>query len=158
PAEAAIVVRSAGVLGAGVMGGGIACLLADADIAVRLKDIEPGAVGKGYRAAYDTFERRGKRRRMNPAEPDRKMALLPGTTGLTGFRRLDVVIEAIVEKMDVKQDVLAEVEALLPPGAILLSNTSSLDIDVMSAKLTRPERLCGLHFFNPVDRMPLVEI
>src|SRR5262249_3318640 len=147
-----------GVLGAGVMGGGIACVLADAGVPVRLKDVAPEAVGKGYEAAYDTFQRRVRRRRLKPADRDRRMALISGTTEYSGFKRLDVVIEAIVEKMAVKQAVLAEVEALLPERAVLLTNTSSLDIDVMAAKLAHPERLAGLHFFNPVDRMPLVEV
>ncbi len=158
PATAAIDVTSTGVLGAGVMGGGIAYVLADAGLPVRLKDVAPEAVGKGYKAAYDTFGRRVRRRRLSPSVRDRKMALISGTTDYSGFKRLDVVIEAIVEKMDVKQAVLAEVESRLPAHAVLLTNTSSLDVDVMAARLADPTRLAGLHFFNPVDRMPLVEI
>jgi 3-hydroxyacyl-CoA dehydrogenase/enoyl-CoA hydratase/3-hydroxybutyryl-CoA epimerase len=158
PTPAAVEVNAAGVLGAGVMGGGIASVLADAGLAVRLKDVAAEAVGKGMKAAYDLFQRRVTRRRMKPAERDRKMALVTGGTDWSGFKRLDVVIEAIVENLEVKQAVLAEVEALLPAHAVLLTNTSSLDVDLMAAKLARPERLAGLHFFNPVDRMPLVEV
>jgi len=158
PAPDAVLANAAGVLGAGVMGGGIAYVLADAGVPVRLKDVAPEAVGKGYKAAYDTFERRVRRRRLKPDARDRKMALISGGTDFAGFKRLDVVIEAIVEKMEVKQAVLAEVEALLPPHAVLLTNTSSLDVDQMAARLAHPSRLAGLHFFNPVDRMPLVEV
>jgi len=158
PTPAAVPIAAAGVLGAGTMGGGIAQVLADAKIDVRLKDVDPAAVGRGLRAAYDVFERRVRRRRLTPALRDRAMRHIAGATDFAGFARLDVVIEAIVEKMEVKQAVLAEVEALLPPHAILMTNTSSLDIDVMASRLRDPSRLVGLHFFNPVDRMPLVEI
>ena len=158
PTPEAIDVRRCGVLGAGVMGGGIAYVLADAGIDVRLKDVAPEAVGKGLKAAYDTYLRRVRRRRMKPAEMNRRMARISGGTGEAGFARVDAVIEAIVEKMDVKQAALAEVERKLPAHAVLLTNTSSLDVDTMAARLERPERLAGLHFFNPVDRMPLVEI
>jgi 3-hydroxyacyl-CoA dehydrogenase/enoyl-CoA hydratase/3-hydroxybutyryl-CoA epimerase len=158
PTPRAIEIKSCGVLGAGIMGGGIAYVLSDAGIEVRLKDVAPEPVGKGLRAAYDTYLKRVRRRRMKPAEMSRKMALIAGGTDDTGFARLDAVIEAIVEKMEVKQGALAEIEARLPARAVLMTNTSSLDVDVMAAKLARPERLAGLHFFNPVDRMPLVEI
>ena len=158
PTPQAVDVQSAGVLGAGVMGGGIAFALADAGIPARLKDVAPGAVGKGLKAAYDLYQRRVKRRRMKPGERDRRMRLIAGGVDWAGFARVDAVIEAIVENMDVKQAVLADVEARLPAHAVLLTNTSSLDVDEMASRLAHPERLAGLHFFNPVDRMPLVEI
>jgi 3-hydroxyacyl-CoA dehydrogenase/enoyl-CoA hydratase/3-hydroxybutyryl-CoA epimerase len=154
----AIEIARCGVLGAGIMGGGIAYVLADAGIEVRLKDVAPEAVGKGLKAAYDGFRKRVSRRRMKPAEMNRRMARIAGGTDDAGFGRLDAVIEAIVEKMEIKQAALAEVESRLPAHAVLLTNTSSLDVDTMASKLARPERLAGLHFFNPVDRMPLVEI
>ncbi len=158
PTPAAVPVNAAAVLGAGTMGGGIAQVLADAGVDVRLKDVAPEAVGKGLRAAYEVFERRVRRRRLTPAQRDRLMRRIAGTTDFAGFARLDVAIEAIVEKMEVKQAVLAEVEALLPAHAILMTNTSSLDIDAMASRMRDPSRLVGLHFFNPVDRMPLVEV
>jgi len=158
PTPEAIEIARCGVLGAGVMGGGIAYVLADAGVDVRLKDVAPEAVGKGLKAAYDGFRKRVARRRLKPAEMNRRMARIAGGTDDAGFGRLDAVIEAIVEKMDVKQAALAEVESRVPAHAVLLTNTSSLDVDTMAARLQKPERLAGLHFFNPVDRMPLVEI
>ncbi len=158
PTANAVAVQAVGVLGAGTMGGGIAQVLADAGIDARMKDVEPKAVGRGLKAAWDVFERRVRRRRMTPALRDRAMRRIAGTTTYAGFGRLDAVIEAIVEKMDVKQAVLAEVEALLPAHAVLMTNTSSLDVDTMAARMKDPSRLVGLHFFNPVDRMPLVEV
>jgi len=154
----AVDVKAVGVLGAGVMGGGIAYALSDAGIPVRLKDVAPEPVGKGLKAAYDLYQRRVRRRRLKPGDRDKKLRLISGGTDYAGFARLDAVIEAIVEKMDVKQAVLAEVESRLPAHAVLLTNTSSLDVDQMASKMAHPERLVGLHFFNPVDRMPLVEI
>jgi 3-hydroxyacyl-CoA dehydrogenase/enoyl-CoA hydratase/3-hydroxybutyryl-CoA epimerase len=154
----ALDVRAVGVLGAGVMGGGIAQVLADAGIEVRLKDLAPTAVGHGLKAAWDTWQRRVKRRRMTPAERDRRLGRIAGGIDYAGFSRLDAVIEAVVERIDVKQAVLAEAEARLPADHVLLTNTSSLDLDAMGAQLAHPERLAGLHFFNPVDRMPLVEV
>ncbi|MEP7028482.1 MAG: 3-hydroxyacyl-CoA dehydrogenase NAD-binding domain-containing protein [Candidatus Eisenbacteria bacterium] len=158
PTPHAVDVQSVGVLGAGVMGGGIAFALSDVGIPARLKDVAPEAVGKGLKAAYDLYQRRVRRRRLKPAVRDRKMRLIAGGTDYAGFSRLDAVIEAIVEKLEIKQTVLAEVEAHLPAHAILLTNTSSLDVDTMASRMASPERLAGLHFFNPVDRMPLVEI
>jgi 3-hydroxyacyl-CoA dehydrogenase/enoyl-CoA hydratase/3-hydroxybutyryl-CoA epimerase len=158
PTPQAVDVQAVGVLGAGVMGGGIAYALSDTGIPVRLKDVAPEPVGKGLKAAYDLYQRRVRRRRLKPGDRDRKLRLISGGTDWAGFARLDAVIEAIVEKMDVKQAVLAEVEARLPAHAVLLTNTSSLDVDQMASKMAHPERLAGLHFFNPVDRMPLVEI
>jgi 3-hydroxyacyl-CoA dehydrogenase/enoyl-CoA hydratase/3-hydroxybutyryl-CoA epimerase len=153
-----VAIEACGVLGAGTMGGGIAQVLADAGIDARMKDVEPAAVGRGLKAAYDVFERRVRRRRLTTAARDRVMRRIAGTTTYAGFGRLDAVIEAIVEKMEVKQAVLAEVEALLPAHAVLMTNTSSLDVDTMAAGMKDPSRLVGLHFFNPVDRMPLVEV
>jgi len=158
PTPNAVEVRAVGVLGAGVMGGGIAWALSDTGIPVRLKDVAPEPVGKGLKAAYDLYQRRVRRRRLKPGDRDRKLRLISGGTDWAGFARLDAVIEAIVEKMEVKQAVLAEVEARLPAHAVLLTNTSSLDVDQMASRMAHPERLAGLHFFNPVDRMPLVEI
>jgi 3-hydroxyacyl-CoA dehydrogenase / enoyl-CoA hydratase / 3-hydroxybutyryl-CoA epimerase len=158
PTPAALPVRAAGVLGAGTMGGGIAQVLADASIDVRLKDVAPEPVGSGLKAAWDVFERRVRRRRMTPAARDRAMARISGGTDYAGFGRLDTVIEAIVESMEIKQHVLGEVEARLPAHAVLMTNTSSLDVDKMADGLREPSKLVGLHFFNPVDKMPLVEV
>jgi len=157
PADARPVER-VGVLGAGVMGGGIAQLLAYRGIPVRLKDIRSEAISLGLAHAREVFDGAVHRRRMDRRDAELGMSRIAPTLDYSGFGSVDLVIEAVVERMDVKQQVLREAEAEVPETAILASNTSSLSISVMQGALARPENFCGLHFFNPVHRMPLVEI
>jgi 3-hydroxyacyl-CoA dehydrogenase/enoyl-CoA hydratase/3-hydroxybutyryl-CoA epimerase len=152
-------VRETAVLGAGTMGGGIAQLIAaETDLPVRMKDVRNEALATGMSHAAALFDRQVKRRRLDAPGMRRKMALLRPTLDWSGFKRVDLVIEAIVEKLDVKQAVFAELAAQVPEGAVLASNTSSLPIGEIRAKTPRPERVVGMHFFNPVHRMPLVEV
>lgn len=152
-------VRETAVLGAGTMGGGIAQLIAaETDLPVRMKDVRNEALATGMTHAAGLFDRQVKRRRLDLPGMRRKMALLRPTLDWSGFRRVDLVIEAIVEKLDVKQAVFGELAAQVPEGAVLASNTSSLPIRDIRAKTPRPERVVGMHFFNPVHRMPLVEV
>lgn len=146
------------VLGAGVMGGGIAQLLAQRGVPVRLKDIRPDAIALGLRHAREVFDRAVRRGRLERREAERGMQRISPTLDYSGFGRADVVIEAVVERMDVKKQVLRETEAHAAPDAVLASNTSALSITEMANGLARPENVCGMHFFNPVHRMPLVEI
>lgn len=149
----------AAVIGAGAMGGGIAHLFADrADIPVRLKEIghEPLAKGMGHAAAL--FQAQVKRRRLSTSEAKRKLNLIRPTLDYTGFERSDIVIEAVVEDLEIKRRVLEDVSARVGPEAILATNTSSILIDSISETLANPSRVVGLHFFNPVHKMPLVEI
>ncbi|MGB5444378.1 MAG: 3-hydroxyacyl-CoA dehydrogenase NAD-binding domain-containing protein, partial [Psychromonas sp.] len=154
----ALPIEQAAVLGAGVMGGGIAWLFSKNDIPVRLKDIQWDAVSKGYQTAALYYQQMKKIRKIKDNQIRVKMNHLAGTINYNGFKQIDLVVEAVVEKMDVKKAVLAEAEAHLPDHAILASNTSSLSISEMAADLKRPENVIGMHFFNPVNRMPLVEI
>lgn len=147
-----------GVLGAGVMGGGIAQLMAYRGIPVRLKDIGEEALSAGLRHARSVFERAVKRRRIDRREAEKGMGLISPTLDYSGFGAADLVIEAVVERIDVKKQVLREVEAEVGEDAVIASNTSTISISEMQGALERPERFCGMHFFNPVDRMPLVEI
>jgi len=147
-----------GVLGAGVMGGGIAQLAVDKGIPARMKDVEPKALAHGYAAAASVFRESVRRRRLTDREMAGKMARLSGTLDYSGFARCEVTIEAIVEKLPVKQAVLAEWEAVVPESAVFASNTSTLPISRIAAGAKRPERVVGMHFFNPVHRMPLVEV
>ena len=147
-----------GVLGAGLMGGGIAQLMAHNNFTTRMKDVNLAAVAKGMEAAAKIFNESVKRRRMTPKEMQNKMALISGAADYSGFKNADLVIEAIVEILDVKKKVFAEIDALLPPHSILTSNTSSLSITEMAAATKRSDKVAGLHFFNPVHRMPLVEV
>lgn len=152
-------VHSTAVLGAGVMGGGIAQLIADkTDLPVRMKDVRDEALASGMKHAAGLFDKQVQRRRLSAAEARRKMALLHPTLDYSGFGRVDFVVEAIVENMGVKQEVMAETAKHLPADAILASNTSSLSLAGIGAKTPNPGRVVGMHFFNPVDKMPLVEV
>jgi 3-hydroxyacyl-CoA dehydrogenase/enoyl-CoA hydratase/3-hydroxybutyryl-CoA epimerase len=151
-------VARVGVLGAGVMGGGIAQLAADKGLSARMKDIDAKALGHGYAAAAAVWEEQVRKRRLAPREMASKMALLSGSLDYSGFARCDVTIEAVVEKLAVKRAVLAEWEAAVPKTAIFASNTSTLPITEIAAGAQAPARVIGMHFFNPVHRMPLVEV
>jgi 3-hydroxyacyl-CoA dehydrogenase / enoyl-CoA hydratase / 3-hydroxybutyryl-CoA epimerase len=152
-------VHSTAVLGAGVMGGGIAQLIAaEKDLPVRMKDVRDDALASGMQHAAGLFDKQVERRRLTAAEARRKMALLHPTLDYSGFRRVDFLVEAIVENMKVKQEVMAETAKHLPEDAILASNTSSLSIAGIGAKTPNPGRVVGMHFFNPVHKMPLVEV
>ena len=151
-------IRRVGVLGAGVMGGGIAQLAADKGLPARMKDIDPKALAHGYAAAAAIWNESVRKRRLSPREMARKMDLLSGTLDYSGFSRCDVTIEAVVEKLAVKRAVLQEWEAAVPPTALFASNTSTLPIGEIAVGSVEPGRVVGMHFFNPVHRMPLVEV
>ena len=152
-------VRRPAVLGAGVMGGGIAHLVADqAGLPVRVKDVRPEALATALGHAAALFGRQVRRRRREPAEMRRRMALLQPTLEDTGLAGCDFVIEAVVESLEVKQRLFADLDRRLRPDAVLASNTSSLSIDAIGAHAAHRGRVAGMHFFNPVDRMPLVEV
>ncbi len=148
----------AGVLGAGIMGGGIAQLLAYNDIPVRMKDINLAAIGKGMEQASKVFATAVKKRKLKPADMQRKLGLISGTTDYSGFEKVDLVIEAIIEKMEVKKAVFKELDGIVPEHAVRASNTSSLSVTEMAEATKRPGKVAGLHFFNPVHKMPLVEV
>ena len=147
-----------GVVGAGIMGGGIAQLAAFREVDVRLKDIRDEAIVGGLRHARELFDTAVKRRKVSRDEGDRRMALIRGGLDWHGFQGADLVVEAVVERLDVKRLVLSEVETVTSADCVLATNTSSLSVDAMAEGLSRPERFCGLHFFNPVHKMPLVEV
>ncbi len=151
-------ITKGGVLGAGIMGGGIAQLLSGRGVWVRLKDINWDAIAKGLKAAYDVNQSAVKRRRMKPHELTAKMAMISGSINYEGFHNCDIVIEAVVENIDVKKKVFAELAANVSPKTILASNTSSLSVTEMGKAVPDPTKIIGFHFFNPVHRMPLIEI
>ncbi len=150
--------KATGVLGAGLMGGGIAWTLSHSRFKVRLKDISWDAIGKGYEAAYKIYQGLVSRRKLTEAQAQQHFLMISGGLDYTGFLAMDIVIEAIVENMDLKKKVLKELEAHIRPDAIIASNTSSLSISEMGTALEHPERFVGMHFFSPVNRMPLVEV
>ncbi|NIQ93901.1 MAG: fatty oxidation complex subunit alpha, partial [Desulfuromonadales bacterium] len=151
-------IKRAAVLGAGVMGGGIAQLLAAKNIPVILKDIKDPAVESGLDSARKIFSKKLKRQGKDESAIDKKMELITGTTEYKDFDRIDLVIEAVLEKMSVKQAVLKECEPLLPDSAVFATNTSALSVSELQSASNRPQQVGGMHFFNPVDKMPLVEI
>jgi 3-hydroxyacyl-CoA dehydrogenase/enoyl-CoA hydratase/3-hydroxybutyryl-CoA epimerase len=147
------------VIGSGFMGAGIAgTAVSTAGLEVRVKDTELARVGKGLKAAIDILAGRLKRRRITRFEYDRLAALVSGGTDFTAFQRTDLVVEAVFEDLEVKRKVLAETEAATPATAIFATNTSTIPIADIAARATRPENVLGMHFFSPVDRMPLLEV
>ncbi len=151
-------IRSAALLGAGIMGGGIAWLFANNNINIRIKDITQNAIAIGYNQILKIFNQLKKIKKLTLEQASMKIAKV--TTGLdyTGFNNAEIIVEAVVENMAVKKKILAEAESKVSPEAIIVSNTSSLSISEMAKDLKNPERFAGMHFFNPVNRMPLVEV
>ena len=152
-------VERAGVLGAGLMGGGIAQAIADkAEVPVRVKDVNWKALAGGLQAASKVWRKQLERKRISRGDVAKKMALITSTTGWDGFQNVDVLIEAVLEKLEVKQQVLREFESLARHQAIFATNTSTIPITRIAAAASRPQNVVGMHFFSPVDRMPLVEV
>lgn len=151
-------IERAAVLGAGVMGGGIAWAFANKDIPVRMRDLNWDAVGLGLQQAGENFGFALKKKKMTKSQFMSKMSFISGTLEFAGFRSLDVVVEAVVENMDVKKKVLQEAESHISDSCVFASNTSSLSITEIQSAAKRPENVGGLHFFNPVSRMPLIEV
>ena len=151
-------VKHGAVLGAGVMGGGIAWLFAQNNQAPLMKDITQAALELGLKQASQNFSGAVKRKRMTEEEFNRKMRSIEPTLNFEGFKSVDLVVEAVVENMELKKKVFAELETVTRPDALLTSNTSSLSVEEMSKALKDSSRFAGLHFFNPVNKMPLVEI
>lgn len=151
-------INQVGILGAGTMGSGIAWLFSNRDIPVRLKDVDWAAIGKGFGAAHALFAKGIKDRRLKVTEAAMKFHCISGTTDYSGFKSLDLVIEAAVENLELKKKIFHELEEATTSETIIASNTSSLTITEMGAQMAHPERFVGMHFFNPADRMPLVEV
>lgn len=147
-----------GVLGAGVMGGGIAQLFSAYGLLVRMKDLNYSALGRGLKQARAVYDYAIKKKKLKPHQAQFGIGLISVTCDYSGFSNADLIIEAVVEDMQIKQTVLAEVSAIAKPAAILASNTSCLSITRMAQEVMGKERVVGMHFFNPVHRMPLVEI
>ncbi len=151
-------VTKCGIVGAGVMGGGIAQLVSYRDIPVRVKDLNEKALAGALKEAYGVYRSALKRRKVKPYEVENKMNLI--SVGLTnqGLKNCEMIIEAVIEDLGVKQKVFKEIASFTDAKTILASNTSSLSVGKMAEGCAHPERIVGLHFFNPVSRMPLVEV
>ena len=151
-------VKEAAVLGAGIMGGGIAYTSAARGTPVRLKDINPAQLDLGLSEAAKQFNKQVKSGRLKQEKADALLASIRAQLDDTGFGAVDAVIEAVVENLEVKRRVLGALEQVVREDAVIASNTSSLRIDDIAAPLARAQNVVGMHFFNPVPVMPLVEV
>jgi 3-hydroxyacyl-CoA dehydrogenase len=151
-------VFKAAVVGAGTMGGEIAQTIANAGVPVVLKDVETRFVDQGLDKARSVWQARVDEGKLEPAELERKLALITGATDYDGFGDVDFVIEAVPERMIVKQTVFAELDEATPGHAILASNTSSLSITEMGEATSRPDKVVGFHYFYPASVMRLIEV
>jgi len=152
-------VLKAGVLGGGLMGGGIAFVTATkANIPARIKDIGHEGISHALKYSYDLLNKKVKRRFMRKSEMQKQMSMITGCTDYSGFKNVDIVVEAVFENLELKQNMVVEIESKTKDSTIFASNTSSLPIGKIAEKAARPENVIGLHYFSPVDKMPLVEI
>jgi 3-hydroxyacyl-CoA dehydrogenase/enoyl-CoA hydratase/3-hydroxybutyryl-CoA epimerase len=151
-------VRRVGVVGAGVMGAGIAQLAAIKGSEVVVQEVNQSALDAGLARIDDLFRKAVERGLLTPEEGQRKRAGVHGTLAWERFDSVDVVIEAAVEDMEIKRKLFRELEARTRPDAILATNTSALSVTGLQEGLSHPERIAGLHFFNPIHKMPLVEV
>ncbi|MBA6382740.1 fatty acid oxidation complex subunit alpha FadJ [Colwellia sp. BRX10-6] len=152
-------ISQVGVLGGGLMGGGIAFVSATkANVDVRIKDIAPQGISHAMKYGYDILNKKVKRRFMLKSEMQKQLAKITGCVDYSGFKNVDMVIEAVFEDLSLKQKMVDDMESICAEDTIFASNTSSLPIGQIAAKALRPENVIGLHYFSPVDKMPLAEI
>ncbi|SET08553.1 fatty acid oxidation complex subunit alpha FadJ [Thalassotalea agarivorans] len=147
------------VLGGGLMGGGIAFVTATkAKLPVRIKDIGHQGISHALKYSYDLLNKKVKRRFIKKSEMQKQMAMITGATDYQGFKETDIVVEAVFEDLALKQQMVNDVETHCKTSTIFASNTSSLPIGQIAEKAQRPDQVIGLHYFSPVDKMPLAEI
>jgi len=151
-------IRKAGVIGAGTMGNGIAQACAASGVPVVMLDIDQRAVDRGVAAIGGSLDRLVKKEKITPADKDAALCRVHATTSYDDLAECDIVIEAAPENVELKLRILREVDKRIKTGGILASNTSSISITTMAAALSRPDAFVGLHFFNPVPMMALVEV
>jgi len=153
-----IPVKSVGIIGAGTMGGGIAMNFANVGIAVTIVEVQKEALERGLKVIRGNYERTASRGGITAAQVEERMALITGSLDMNDLAPVDLVIEAVFERMDVKKDIFTKLDAICKPGAILATNTSALNIDEIASVTQRPDAVIGLHFFSPANVMKLLEI
>ncbi|GAB1257923.1 3-hydroxyacyl-CoA dehydrogenase NAD-binding domain-containing protein [Aurantivibrio plasticivorans] len=151
-------IKKAAIIGAGTMGGGIAMCFANAGIPATLIDVSQEGLDRGIERIKGDYGSRVKRGRMTQEKADATIALIDGATDMSAVSDADVVIEAVFEDMSLKQSIFKELDAKAKPGAILATNTSTLDINEIASVTGRPDKVIGLHFFSPANVMPLLEV
>jgi len=151
-------VKSAAIVGAGTMGGGIAICFANAGIPVTIFDANAEALERGIKAVDATYQSQVERGRLTPEAKAKRMALIRGSLDYADGRNADVWIEAVFENMDLKKRIFAELDRVAKPGAVLATNTSTLDIEEIATAVGRKSDVIGLHFFSPANVMPLLEV
>jgi 3-hydroxyacyl-CoA dehydrogenase len=151
-------VKSAAVIGAGTMGGGISMSFANAGIPVTIIETQQAALDRGMATIQKNYASTVSKGRLAQADMDKRMALLTPSLKLEDAKDADIVIEAVFERMDVKQDLFRKLDAIAKPGAILATNTSTLDVDAIAAATKRPQDVIGTHFFSPANVMRLLEV
>ena len=151
-------IRQAAVIGAGTMGGGIAMALVNVGIPVTMIEVRQEALDRGLETIRKNYAMTVSRGRLNQDEMDKRMSLITASVGLEAAKSADIVIEAVFERMDVKEDVFRKLDAIAKLGAILATNTSMLDVNKIAGFTTRPQDVIGTHFFSPANVMRLLEV
>ncbi len=151
-------IKKAAVVGAGTMGGGIAMCFANAGIPVVIADVSQEALDKGMQKIRDNYEATVKRGRLKAEDMEKRYALIQPSVDLNALKPADIVVEAVFERMEVKQDMFKKLDAVMKPGAILATNTSTLDVNKIADVTKRPQDVIGTHFFSPAHVMRLLEV
>ncbi|MBU2955018.1 3-hydroxyacyl-CoA dehydrogenase NAD-binding domain-containing protein [Marinobacter sp. F3R08] len=150
-------VKSVGIIGAGTMGGGIAMNFVNVGIPVTIVEVQQEALDKGLAIIRRNYENSAKKGKLTQAQVEQRMELITPSLTYDDFRDVDLVIEAVFENMAIKKEIFARLDEVCKPGAILASNTSTLDIDEIASATKRPEDVVGMHFFSPANVMKLLE-
>ncbi len=153
-----IPVNSVAVIGAGTMGGGITMVFANAGIPVLLKESDQAALDRGLATIRKNYDNSAKKGRFTPEQVEQRMGLIRPTLTYDGFDQVDMIVEAVFEGMALKKQVFSEIDRIAKPGAILASNTSTLDVDEIASATSRPQSVIGTHFFSPANVMKLLEL
>ncbi|HEY7249732.1 MAG TPA: 3-hydroxyacyl-CoA dehydrogenase NAD-binding domain-containing protein [Methylomirabilota bacterium] len=151
-------IRKAAVLGAGTMGGGIAMNFANAGIPVTVVEVAQEALDRGLGVVRKNYEATASRGRLTMPDVEKRMGLISGTTDWSKIGDADIVVEAVFEEMPIKKEVFAKIDGICKPGAVLATNTSTLDVDEIASATRRPDDVIGMHFFSPANVMRLLEV
>jgi len=151
-------IRKVGVVGCGLMGSGIVEVVAKAGYPVVVREVNDDFLNKGLNRIRGSMSKAVERGKLSQVDMEAAWDRIVGTTDMNAFDECDLVVEAAIENLDLKKEIFAQLDKITPPHAILASNTSSLSITTMASVTRRPDKVLGMHFFNPVPVMPLLEM